>query len=914
MQSCYSTERLLLLNRLMEEGIVKVLEGKPWILDPSHLRFSLGESISELTIPFTVSADDRRIIGDSTLSLALLLRYRVEGESAHEGEGGSVETDRLELTTPITEKTFRTDVFISNSIEKRLVTEMVQQVPFLDSGILRSWLVIDGYGMAYLGMVLTILEKAAREEARCEEGEKTTYLALLAIINTTRREKEFLKRFPIQGITYERLEITIGLAHFFLLKEAVNELIRRQRHGSVPYTGDETEGLITSALMPGSTVLIPLSLLSHTMNPYSMTQEAVALLTPLYESTREVGRSTFHRIDLMVKGVKRDSVRHGKLINVAKIIGLRERIMGYLLSYDTHTIDVHRELQELCQNDRLLMNLIGDVKRIGKLNKELDELKVRHERDRERRESIEVIQGYLAAIRKPSVFGWFSGRRVDSEELLRNIVGGFIAYTLDAEIERYVALMRNLIVDRRGEFSDDVLKSEYERGGLYRFASDKTPFIRKLELKDHGYLFIDMKDFTRKTFKVKEIAMAEFMRVNFYVPILDAASKYKKGSGLLEDERGIQLDNLLGDAAVFSGGITSLVSLARDIQKISTRYREELGKRLPLLYDEKVLTTTHEHYGKAKDEIRREVGEAEKAIARGDKGGKARLVRLREKESRLETNYREDLEEAIKTEIESGLFITYGKKAENIIIQGKKDFCQESKVAIGEKINEAARGTYRSSVVRAKLEMAIEGERKRREQPELRYPFDIYIDKTYSLIMTPEMDSTIEELIANRDMSSAREFAHSVAEQYYDDLREIASGTPLSSVKLLRSATDIYNKGQALSGDALKAYIAERRGVMTFFNRTVSVADLHEEFSERFFFPSDPLELWFVVEVGEGNRAVDLFSRIGEVTFKGFEKALPTVVYEIVSSEGEFFKLIMEHHFKGWSNEGKGTLSTTSLE
>ncbi|MFQ5329121.1 MAG: hypothetical protein ACE5D4_03925, partial [Thermodesulfobacteriota bacterium] len=535
MHSSYSAERLQLLDRLMEDGLLKVVEGKPWILDPAHLRFSLGESISELTIPCTVSAHDRKSIGDSILSLALLLRYRMEGEHAHDEESEPVDTTRVELKTPLSEKTFKTDLFISNSIEKRLATEMVQQIPFLDSGILRSWLIIDGHGMDYFNMVLTILEKAAREEAGCEKGEKTIYLALLALIDTTRCEKEFLKLFPIQGISYERLEMIVGLAHFFLLKEAASELIRRQRDGAASSTGSETEGLILSALMPGSTVLIPFTLLAHTMNPYRITQEVVTLLTPLFEMTRDGGAGAVsHRIDLMMEGVMKDTELHGKLMTVAKVIGLREKIMGYLLRYDSNAIDVHKELQEMCQNDRLLMSLISNAKRVGKLNRSLDELKARYGKERGRREGIEEIQGYLAAIRKPSMLGWLAGRRVNSEELLRDLVGGFIAYTLDVQIGRYVDLMRSLVVERRDEFSGDVLKSEYERGRLYRFASDRIPFIRGLELKDHAYLFIDMKDFTRKTFKVKEIAMAEFMRVNFYTPIMDSASRYGKGSGLME--------------------------------------------------------------------------------------------------------------------------------------------------------------------------------------------------------------------------------------------------------------------------------------------------------------------------------------------------------------------------------------------
>jgi hypothetical protein len=65
------------------------------------------------------------------------------------------------------------------------------------------------------------------------------------------------------------------------------------------------------------------------------------------------------------------------------------------------------------------------------------------------------------------------------------------------------------------------------------------------------------------------------------------------------------------------------------------------------------------------------------------------------------------------------------------------------------------------------------------------------------------------------------------------------------------------------------------------------------------------LELWFGVEVKEGVEMVEGFSGSGEVVFKGFESATPTVVYEILDNEGPFFKALKTYHFRTWLEEAK---------
>ncbi len=54
------------------------------------------------------------------------------------------------------------------------------------------------------------------------------------------------------------------------------------------------------------------------------------------------------------------------------------------------------------------------------------------------------------------------------------------------------------------------------------------------------------------------------------------------------------------------------------------------------------------------------------------------------------------------------------------------------------------------------------------------------------------------------------------------------------------------------------------------------------------------------MEVKKGVEKAELFCRIGEIVFKGFESSPPTEIYEIIDRDGELFKALMKEHFKDW--------------
>ena len=118
--------------------------------------------------------------------------------------------------------------------------------------------------------------------------------------------------------------------------------------------------------------------------------------------------------------------------------------------------------------------------------------------------------------------------------------------------------MRASLADRRGEFNQNMLVEEYNRGRLYRFSVDDRTILKTLATEEEGQLFIDMKDFTRKTLKVKEIAMAEFMNEHFYKPILSRGPVQRGHRGLKRRARHNPYEPA-GDAAIFSGGVSYLI-------------------------------------------------------------------------------------------------------------------------------------------------------------------------------------------------------------------------------------------------------------------------------------------------------------------------------------------------------------------
>ncbi|MBI5047993.1 MAG: hypothetical protein HZB54_03445 [Deltaproteobacteria bacterium] len=894
-------DRLNLFDDILRKGF-DCNTGKLWLIEPAYMRFRLGESVKDLKIPYLFGVEDEPVIEKSILSLILLLKRRFEPNSEQEVKDSF--SSLLDIKTILIDKTYRADYFLPDSAEKGIACEILTTTPMLDSGILKTWLGADGYGKRYYTLVRGILRKAVLEEMRLEGVEKTSILAIMAMVNATAKRKDsIIRSAKVKGFNYERLDQVIGLALYFVYKAAVKNVASELKQIAASYSSAKLESF-EEWFTPMSFLTIQGgNIINSDLNPYGLGDNVVSLLRPVYDKTAAKAKDVAGIIAAMENEVKKDSPLTEELLKLSNINYLRQLISDYLLDYDTPGIGVNAMLAELYADNRLIQMLSTDSKVMTRLKQGLDDVKIQFQNDTARLERINVIEEFVASITKTSFRNLFRiGRKKGAA--ITDIIEAFVAYKFDEDVERFVSSMRGLMVDRRGEFSSETLRMEYERGRLYLFSADERPILRELEVEAEGHLFVDMKDFTRKTLRAKEITMADFMESNFYKPILNVASRYGSSTpDITSDKRNIKLNNLLGDAAVFSGGVSNLIALAGDIRLIMKRYKEQLEKRVPHVLEEELLHTIHKNFEAMKEELAREQASIEKAISSGEKGLEAKMLEVKEKEYRLEKTYREELEAAIGQEMEAGLFITFGSKAEIIVM--KDGFWGEVKVAIAEKINEAARGTDRSSMVRAKRERLLEEERLKRNNHNLKYPLDIYIDKTYGLLMPPSLDDKLENVIVHKNVSEAKDLAQVLAQECFKDFRRIVSGEPLSSLRILNITGDIYNKGQALSEDALKEYIRETKGKGLFFKREVPVSELDKEIQSAFFFHVKLLELWFGVFVIEGIKHVEIFCKAGEIIFKGFESTTPKTVYEMVNKDSEFSKLLFKHHFDNWYEEAK---------
>ena len=896
-------DRMSLYDAMLAAGM-DIAGGRHWTLEPETLRFKHGVTLAELKVPYHMGGDDELCVDEAARSLLTLLVKRFEYSGPERRESAAARLPLAGFTPTIKDRTFRTDIFITDSAEKKTACAILATVPNMDSAMLAVWFGADGYGRRLIKWISEIFDKALKEEARIGT-EPTSYLLLLSVINLIIKKKEEVKGFRIKGFSYERAELTIGLTLFTTLRCAVAGLFDRLSETRASYYNPTTEAILLSALAPRTFLSIPANLMVSGPNPYGISSETYDMLNPYLIPFTETRSSTKEIVRFVLTHIEDDNEIMAAVKWQSSVRRLRQAILRYLMEVDLPGAKAHEELYGLYNEDRHIKAFLADPKAGIELGKSLEDVKAALAKDQRRVELITGLQKVLASYKKPAFSDFLKGRQEEPAEDVSAVIECAYAARFDAHINGFVNIMRTYLADRRGEYDTNTLTDEYARGRLYRFSNDDRPVLKTLTLEEEGQLFIDMKDFSRKTLKMKEIAMVDFMKEYFYAPILHAAARYSVGSIYATKETGIRLTNMPGDAAIFSGGVANLVALANDIQRIINSYRKQLMLRLPPGSSAEAVGSVHRSFEARKEELKHKRTDLFRALERKEAGAEARMAALGEEEHRLENNYRDELEAVVTNELEAGLYISYGAKAETAIIDAKEAAYGMAKVAIGEKINEAARGTARNSMVRAKLEMLLEHERVKRKSKLLNYAFDTYIDRIYSVKMPIELDAAFERLAASRKSAVADAMARVMGKEFVGDLQKIVNGEAFSTLRLITVTTDIYNKGQAISFEALHAYIRERRGTRRFFKKIIKAAYLSEHIKELFFFPSETLEFIFGYEVERGIEIVECFSRVGEVIFKGFEASTPIVIYEIVKVDGSFFQALIQEHFQPWKAEAE---------
>lgn len=900
----YRNHRIKIADLFLESG--KNLEtGSLWILDPQKITYKLGESLDSLKIPFHLGAEDEEVIDSALISLLNIFNARFGTQK----EPGSKTSDfnpsvggiSNQAQYNLKEKHYKTDTFTKGTPEHKAAKLILRSTPYVDGEMVALWLGSGGAGKDLMAWTNKIFDKVLKEESKNKTGEPTSYLLLLGIISVVKAKKSKLKSVRISGITYEKLDMAVSLMFFRAIQISLSRLFKGIKETAVPYYSEKKELILMSTIEPLAFMAIPKTVISASINPYGINEEIYTQIKLMVAGIEE-GESVENLLAVAEKVIKEDKYLQDILMEYLKVTMIRGFILKYLVEFDVHGVDAHKYFYSIVNEDRLLKQIVGDKKSLKKLSDAVDAICKDFSKDVERVKALSEFKDFLKGMNKKNIFTK-ANKQFDLDEVLF----GYYSLLFDARVEKFAGHMRMYMIDRRLEVDNETLIKEYKSGRLYRFSVDDRPVLSGFEVKEEGQLFVDMKDFTRKTLSVKEVAMVDFMKENFYDPILGAASRYKTGSGVLEVDNGIRLNSLPGDAAVFSGGVANLVSLARDIQKVSRQYTDKLVARLPPVKGEVVLEDVHKKRDSIIEVLRAKRVDLNERLKGGEEGAKAQLAKLDIEEGKIEESYREALEGVIASELEAGLFISHGAKAESMVLN--PSLGETLTVAIGEKINEASRGADRNAMVRAKMEMRLEAERNRRKRPAIKYPFEVFIDDVFSVKLSTEIDDAVSKIL-NQDKSiNTQKVAERIGLECFGDLKKMASGQKAESLKIISASTGIYNMGEAMSKEAFLVYMEETKATKYFFKKNVQVTDFHQSIRNDFYFTSDSVELWFGVEAKFRVELVEGFANVGEVVFKGFESKKPTVVYEILDIEGSFMRSIMAHHFRAWHDEYKIEMS-----
>ncbi|MHB8877739.1 MAG: nucleotidyl cyclase domain-containing protein, partial [Myxococcaceae bacterium] len=280
--------------------------------------------------------------------------------------------------------------------------------------------------------------------------------------------------------------------------------------------------------------------------------------------------------------------------------------------------------------------------------------------------------------------------------------GAVFAATCDLWLDRALLPSRRALEARTGAESEGGLDGEYAAGRLYRLSAAEGPLLKSTASAPVAHLFVDVKDFTRRTSLLGQAAIAEFLRREFYVPILSSAKAHFGGMAHLSDRGGVSVNNLLGDALSVSGGIESLGGLALEIRRHLASYERQLARSV------------------SGEQVARAVQSIEEEYAR-----RSGAARPGTSPAQLEADRQAALARARGEGLEAGVFVSFGPAP--LVVTIDDEIFGRQRVAIADRINESARGTARAGGARARADALLAAERVRRGEAGLSHPWAVFV-------------------------------------------------------------------------------------------------------------------------------------------------------------------------------------------
>ena len=720
-----------------------------WTSFAETARYRVGPTPGERKVPFALSTDLVRCALAAQSELVALLRSRSEDLLLAPGVDVRI-------------RAFGLRAWREGTAERRVALALHGVDPLLDAGLLEAWLRREGAGTKLLTMLTALYVKSLEEEVRQEGREQTAWITHVALTGQLRAQKEALKEVNLKGLGYESLERTVGLALSAIVAISVEAAFAdiRARHYTVDFS--RTEALLAGGITPMTLVAITNSILRPGPNAYGLPRELVAAIDFLGIDPLTPGGEFLQRINETAQKIGRDSGVRTLALDVAGLRELRGAVFSYLREFDVGREPRHEALFASVAGVHTLSAALAQVKAFEGGWHGAAAIAAAPGAGAKTADAVAKVYDAATRGKLPS----------DPDSALLGIAAAWLVYRYDRWAEERLEAARQHIIDRAKEFSFNELKANFEAGRVYRFAADNEPVLGEaVQRAEEGHFFLDLKGFTRMVAVAKETNAVEFMKHEFYSPILNRAKAYREAG------RRLELNNLLGDAVSFSGDVAALVFLAEDVNQLFIEYEEKLRTR----------------------GVRANRIEAGLFIAWGAPP------------------------ETIHVESEgwgdAGFSETLGAREQRI------------KVAIAEKINESARGTARSGAVWSRMQSLLEEDARRNGGEARELPWNVYVDRVLQLTLPPSVMELAERALDTSDPA----FADATARAIGEVVREGLGGETGTARKMFAATADLYNVGRALSKEALDAFLRGTATLRVNVMKELAVSELPPAFSRFLF-------------------------------------------------------------------------------
>ncbi|MBI3181304.1 MAG: hypothetical protein HYZ28_04095 [Myxococcales bacterium] len=841
-------ERRIEIARAFAHGEAQAIR-----LDHTKVRFSLGTSLAELRVPFHVTAEVARIFTASARQLVLMLVSRHRGLLAADDFDRFLideEFGRVPEVPPLLSPS-------SGGPEVRATGELAPRAhPALCGGVLCTWLGPGGGGRSLVAVVIELLRKAFAESAALRGREETATLVALVLSTLLPQTEAAIRAVQVPPPVDRYLRGAAGVGVYLALRLGAERALREARAHRATAIRVEA-GLSPAVLLGGRASMFGLS---ATLYGCDLAHAAAVLDDACWAHANsaafdQLRAAILVSLDRQPEVARR--VEHSVLLTALREAALEAVVSGEQLAAAADLASLTSELRKLFVSPSSLPSLLSDEKARKAFQKDLATAV------EDRTDSIRVSLAMLAdALKSYKEKEPASCVGLSRQAARDRFASALLAGLSDLWVERVLAPVKKVLEPRTGSESEGGLEVEYAEGRLYRIHTEAGPILRSQVSQPMAHLFVDVKDFTRRTALLGQAAMAEFLRRNFYLPILSSAKAHFGGMSHLSDRGGVTVNNLLGDALSLSGDVAALVALALDIRRHLAKYEHELSNAV-----------SSEAVAAAVRRIEEDFAQRAGALSPGSSAAKLAA----ERDLALARARGEGLE--------AGVYISHGPAP--LVVNIDDDVFGRSRVAIADRINESARGTARSGGARGRMDAKLALERARRRDGSLAHPWSVFVGGPLSLSVPPPAEEAVRAALRAGDGARAMEFLLGTVRELLEELsrNESAPG-------------DIYNAGAALSEEALLAFQEAQGDRRVFLRLELEPRSLHPEIQRRYFFPPGvPIDL--LVAFHPYGTVAEIFRCAGRVQFKGLERPGGIGVWELLGELG-VGAMLAEHHGAEW--------------